>query len=203
MENMDSLRSKSRNGGQGGKRRRRSRLDLLKRSQVPCLADFLDLAREIFAYPRQLTEIAAVGEHPGDALRQIFDRRGGSSIGAHAEGIGPFDLEKLGHPIELRGDVGVVDRHARALSANRASLNSITGRRRRSTSSASTRLTMRMAASPHEAGAHLPQEIIASRKGCEPALTQVKAIASRPLQFSASQARRRISTWPSLSPNCL
>ena len=65
--------------------------------------------------PGQLAELAPRGEHFGDAFRQVLDGGRGPAIGAHAKRIGALDLEEVGHAIEERGDVGVVDGHDVAL----------------------------------------------------------------------------------------
>jgi hypothetical protein len=50
----------------------------------------------------------------------VLDRGRRSAIGAHAERSGPFDLEKIGHAVELSGNIGVVDAHPTNVAANRS-----------------------------------------------------------------------------------
>mgnify|MGYP006369458585 CR=1 FL=1 len=42
---------------------------------------------------------------------RYVDRARGVAIGAHAERVGTFDLEKIGKVVEGAGDLRVVDRH--------------------------------------------------------------------------------------------
>src|SRR5256886_17352534 len=43
-----------------------------------------------------------------DRLGEVADRAGGVAIGAHPEGVGVLDLEKIGDLVEQASDVGIL-----------------------------------------------------------------------------------------------
>ena len=112
VQHPDALWAEARHGRQRRQGRRGPRFDLIQRFQAARVADFSVLAGKVVPDARQLRQIGALGEKVRRRLGQVFDGRGGSAVGPHAERVGALDLQKFGDPVEEGGDVGVVDGHA-------------------------------------------------------------------------------------------
>ena len=110
-EDLGALGTDAGYGGQLDEAGRRAALHLLEQRQPFRLHELRDLGGEVLADAWQLGEVLALCEHVGNAVRQVADRARGVTIGAHAERVGTFDLEKIGKVVEGAGDLRVVDGH--------------------------------------------------------------------------------------------
>lgn len=78
--------------------------------------DLGNLVREIISYPRKLGEVAPFVQHVGYIARQVFNGARSVAVGSDPERIcAALDFKQDGIALEKAGDLGVVDRHGRAV----------------------------------------------------------------------------------------
>ena len=111
MQRMHPLRAQAGQGEQRDGARRHLVLQLLQQRQPAAARDGGDLAGEVRADAGQRIEILAGRQHVADRARQPLDQPRGTAIGAHPERVGPFDIQQVGQPFELGGDLGVDQGH--------------------------------------------------------------------------------------------